>query len=82
MGCAVIGGFVYRGTLYPGIQGIYFYGDFCSGRIWGLRFDGTNWETAVLLKSSLQISTFGEDQEGNIIVADYATGDVYRVTAQ
>ena len=33
-GCSVTGGVVYRGQNYPGMRGIYFYGDYCSGRIW------------------------------------------------
>src|SRR5690606_25763845 len=37
LGCSVTGGFVYRGPPgNPGLQGLYIYGDFCSGRIWGL----------------------------------------------
>ncbi len=77
--CSIIGGFVYRGMDFPGMQGIYFYGDLCSGRIWGLKNDGTAWQTALLLESRLTITTFGKDQNGNLLVADRANGDVYLV---
>src|SRR5262249_9727319 len=42
--CGIIGGQVYRGTAYPDMQGIYFYADLCSGRIWGLRQVGGQWK--------------------------------------
>lgn len=78
--CAIIGGLVYRGVAFPSMRGVYFYGDWCSGRIWGLKFDGTAWRTAVLLESGLRITTFGKDGDGNLLVADGAFGDVYVVS--
>lgn len=76
--CSVTGGYVYRGSM-PSLVGTYLYGDFCSGRIWGLRRNGASWENRLLLDSSLRISTFGEDESGELYVADYATGDIFRV---
>lgn len=64
-----------------GLWGIYLYGDFCSGKIWGLRRIGAAWETRLLLDTGLLISTFGEDEAGEVYVADYATGEIYRVDA-
>ena len=55
--------------------------DFCSGRIWGLRHNGVAWENRLLLDSTLLISTFGEDESGELYVADYATGAIFRITA-
>jgi glucose/arabinose dehydrogenase len=80
-GCSITGGFVYRGTDNPNMQGIYFYGDYCTGRIWGLQYDGNQWQNALLLSSGLNyaISTFGEDESGEIYVADRSNGDVYRI---
>jgi len=80
--CSVTGGFVYRGSAHPALQGIYLYGDFCSGRIWGLRRIGATWENQLLLETSLRISTFGEDEAGNVYVADYALGEIHRVEAR
>lgn len=78
--CSVTGGYVYRGS-NPSLRGTYLYGDFCSGRIWGLRSNGSAWENRLLLDSELLISTFGEDEAGELYVADYGTGTLYRITA-
>lgn len=78
--CSVTGGYVYRGS-NPSLRGTYLYGDFCSGRIWGLRRNGNLWENRLLLDSALLISTFGEDEAGELYVADYGTGAVYRIIA-
>ncbi|WP_243369831.1 PQQ-dependent sugar dehydrogenase [Geotalea sp. SG265] len=75
--CSITGGFVYRGKNFPSLQGIYLFGDYCSGRIWGLRRSGGRWEKKLLLKTSLNISTFGEDEAGTVYVADFAKGDIY-----
>ncbi len=75
--CSVTGGFVYRGELHPDLAGIYFYGDFCGGTIRGLRRTGTAWESATLLDMPIFISAFGEDEKGNLFVADYASGALY-----
>lgn len=77
--CSVTGGYVYRGSLYPALQGAYIYGDFCSGRIWGLKRSGGVWESKLLADTNLRISTFGEDEEGNLYLADFNTGDIYQI---
>lgn len=79
LGCSVTGGEVYRGNQYPTLQGFYLYGDFCSGRIWGLANEGSGWQSQELLVSTLRISTFGSDEDGNLYVADLATGQIYRI---
>ncbi|MBC7962971.1 MAG: PQQ-dependent sugar dehydrogenase [Steroidobacteraceae bacterium] len=76
--CSVTGGHVYRGSI-PELQGVYLYGDLCSGRIWGLRRNGTVWENRLLIDTDLTISTFGEDEAGELYLADYAAGDIYRI---
>jgi len=78
--CSVTGGYVYRGS-EPSLRGTYLYGDFCSGRIWGLRRSGTTWENRLLLDSTLQISTFGEDESGELYLADHAGGVIFRISA-
>jgi glucose/arabinose dehydrogenase len=77
--CSVTGGFVYRGSQYPDLQGTYFYADFCSGRLWGLKRSGATWENRLLLDTTLQISSFGEDEAGNLYLADLGAGDIYRI---
>ncbi|HBB86906.1 MAG TPA: hypothetical protein DC047_04765 [Blastocatellia bacterium] len=79
LGCSVIGGYVYRGTQFPRMQGIYFYADFCSGRIWALSGKSGAWQNEQLLDTNLLISTFGEDEVGNLYVGDYASGTIYTV---
>jgi glucose/arabinose dehydrogenase len=77
--CSVTGGFVYRGAQYPALQGIYLYGDFCTGRLWGLRRSVAGWESQLLLDSTLRISSFGEDEAGNLYVVDFGAGDLYKI---
>lgn len=78
-GCSVTGGYVYRGPGNAAMQGIYFYGDYCSGRIWGLQNAG-GWQTQQLAQPSINISTFGEDEAGNLYVASYSGGATYQIT--
>jgi glucose/arabinose dehydrogenase len=80
-GCSVTGGHVYRGAAFPAMQGFYLSGDYCSGRIWALAMnpDGS-WAHTVVLRSSARISSFGEDEAGELYLADHA-GTLYQVTA-
>ncbi len=78
--CAVIGGYRYRGALIPPLYGTYVFGDYCSGRVWGLT-EGREggWLKDQLLDTDLNIAAFGEDERGELLLADYG-GAVYRVT--
>ena len=80
-GCSITGGRVYRGREFPALDGVYLYGDYCSGRIWGLRRAGNTWEVRELLKAPIAISTFGEDEQGSLYVADYDDGRIYKIEA-
>jgi uncharacterized protein (TIGR03437 family) len=80
-GCSVSGGHVYRGRRSPVLVGTYLYGDYCSGKIWGVRREGDQRVNRLLLDSNLSISTFGEDENGEIYVADHVRGDIYRIQA-
>ena len=72
-GTTVIGGFVYRGTAIPSLVGTYVFGDFGSGKIWALREGTSNtWTRTELLSTSRQISSFGQDQSGELYVVDFA----------
>ncbi len=79
-GCSVTGGFVYRGRASPGLRGIYLYGDYCSGRIWGVERQGSQRTSRLLLSSGFSISSFGEDEAGEIYVANAANGTIHRIT--
>ena len=78
-GASITGGYVYRGDLYPRLQGMYFYGDYCSGTIWGARQTGGLWTSQTLLQSGMAISTFGEDEDGELYVADLDGDAIYQV---
>jgi glucose/arabinose dehydrogenase len=80
-GCSITGGFVYRGQAYPRIQGVYIYADFCSGRFWGLKNDNTVWRNELLLAEPHSISSFGEDEAGNLYATDLGAGIVYEIAA-
>jgi hypothetical protein len=78
-GCSVTGGFV-CGRLSPGMRGLYLYGDFCSGRIWGLERQGSQWVNGLLLSSGFDITTFGEDESGEMYVANAKNGTIHRIS--
>ncbi len=75
--CSVTGGFVYRGNWYPALVGAYVYGDFCTGELWSLRQTNGVWQNELLLDSPLRISTFGEDVNGEIYLANITDGHIY-----
>jgi hypothetical protein len=70
---------VYRATGLPLLSGIYFFGDFCSGRIWGMRKSGSFWTKHLFSDSPFSLTAFGEAEDGSIYLADYTTGDIYRI---
>ena len=69
-------GNVYRGSRFVSLQGIYFYADFCSGRIWGLRRIGNSWLSGLLYDAPFRISSIGEDEDGNLYVTNYSDGAI------
>lgn len=77
---AVTGGYVYRGADYPDLQGTYLFADFASGFVWSLRPDGDGWAMAKELDTDLYISSFGEDEAGELYVVDLG-GEIHRVVA-
>jgi glucose/arabinose dehydrogenase len=80
--CSVTGGYVYRGTAVPAWDGVYFYGDYCSGVMWAIAPDGAGgWTNAEIARSGLTLSSFGEDEAGELYLADMRNGVVYRMTS-
>lgn len=81
-GCSITGGYVYRGESFPDLNGVYLYGDFCSGLIWGLRREADGgWSQAQLLTSGYRISSFGQDEAGEIYLVDHG-GEILRVVVE
>ena len=86
LGCSITGGHVYRGPDMPALadlQGVYIYGDFCSGRIWGLRVgkystDDLTPGDQIIGRADGQISSFGEDSSGNVYVVMFG-GQIHRI---
>ena len=82
-GCSVTGGYVYRNPEIPSLVGAYVYGDFCSGKIWALRYDGNSvTEQKLLVDSTLSITSFGHDLADNLYVLSRNEGLYYLVTAE
>ena len=79
-GCSVTGGYVYRGEEFPGFQGVYLFGDYCSGRIWGVAAQaGPEPQVVELAKANVQLSTFGEDERGELYLLDMGRGELFRL---
>jgi glucose/arabinose dehydrogenase len=71
LGCSVTGGVVYRGSQWPALVGAYLFADYCSGRIWAIdaATDDTG-EPVVVAETERAISSFGEDEAGEVYVTD------------
>jgi glucose/arabinose dehydrogenase len=83
LGCSITGGFVYRGSAFPALDGIYFFGDYCTGRIWGLaQFPDGTWLVRELLQQGIQLSSFGQDESGEVYALDMGGGTLYQITAK
>jgi glucose/arabinose dehydrogenase len=78
--CVVIGGYVHRGTEQPLLNGAYFFGDFCSGNVWTGWNEGGVWQMEQVFQISGMVSSFGEDEAGELYVCDINNGLVYRIT--
>lgn len=81
--CSISGGYVYRGHAISSLSHMYVYGDFCSGEIFALQTSPQGQplsEARMILKTSLQISSFGEDAAGELYVLDHK-GGVYRISS-
>jgi glucose/arabinose dehydrogenase len=81
-GISITGGYRYRGTRSIALRGYYLYGDFGSTRIWAARPDGGGqWQPEVLFEPPLAgidgISSFGEDEAGELHVASYGNGSIW-----
>jgi glucose/arabinose dehydrogenase len=79
-GCSVTGGYVYRGSQFPALVGVYFFGDYCSGRLWGgWQDEQGQWAMAELLQTDAAISSFGEDEAGELYLTDLRNGRILQL---
>ena len=78
LGFSITGGYVYHGNRLPTLRNVYVYGDFGSGRIWGI---DANLQPLpnVLIDTPRAISSFGQDRRGEIYLVDYNDGGVYKL---
>lgn len=83
-GCSVTGGYVYRGAAIPSLAGVYFYADYCKGWVRSFRYangaatEPREWAS---LKPGGQITSFGQDAEGELYVIVQG-GTVYRIVSR
>jgi len=78
-GCSVTGGYVYRGEALPDWEGVYFYSDYCTGVMWtAYRTDAETWVSDILTDTDYQVSSFGEDESGEMYVVHYG-GSVLKI---
>jgi glucose/arabinose dehydrogenase len=83
LGCSITGGYVYRADAYPVLQGVYIFADYCSGIFWvTLPNPDGSWNTTQMLDSDVLVSSFGQDENGELYVTDLNTGVIYQVTGQ
>jgi len=81
--CSITGGFVYRGCAIPGLDGTYFFADYCSGKVWSLRYDGSTMidfqdRTTELGLTSGALTSFATDNYGEIYII-YQDGSIYKI---
>ncbi len=82
-GCAVTGGYVYRGNQFPFLDGYYIFSDLCSGELWTLHQSGPDsWQPTWRGTEMANISSFGEASDGEIYAVDYTYGNLYQITAE
>jgi glucose/arabinose dehydrogenase len=83
--CSVSGGYVYRSSAIPALRGAYFYGDYCSGKIWTITYNGGMASAPVLhpeiTPGANVLVSFGQDNLGNVYVTAL-NGKVYRIDSQ
>lgn len=83
LGCSVTGGFVYRADDFAELAGGYFFADYCSGNIWAIDAAArAGVEPTLLLSTERALSSFGQDEAGELYVTDIGAGELLRVVAK
>ena len=87
-GCSITGGNVYSGCAMPDMQGLYFYGDWCSNQIWSFRWTGSSVTEFTSRTSELDppgsqsitgIAGFGQDAYGEVYICDWSGGEIFKI---
>jgi glucose/arabinose dehydrogenase len=78
-GCSITGGYVYRGSAFPQLNGTYLYSDYCTGNFWALRNVDGQWVSAAVAQFRINPSSFGEDEAGELYLTDRDGGGLYRL---
>ncbi len=78
--CAVIGGYVYRGTALPALSGLYLYGDLCTGELWAAGEEDGVWRSELLSAALPLLTSFGEDIAGELVLTSLG-GSVHRLAS-
>jgi glucose/arabinose dehydrogenase len=76
-GLSITGGFVYEGSRIPPLFGSYIYADYVTGRFWALKYENNNWKPTEILKTDLNISSFGKDFKNELYICSF-DGKIYR----
>jgi glucose/arabinose dehydrogenase len=76
--CAIMGGYRYRGIRFPRMVGTYFYADLCTGQIYGATLSGGVWTSTLLYTSDTGVTTFGEDEAGDLYIV-HGRGTIHRL---
>ncbi len=84
IGSSITGGYVYRGAQFPAANGVYFFSDFISRRIWAAQrpSPGSLFSVQTVAQPGFGISTFGEDSAGELYAASYGAGQIYQIQFQ
>jgi len=77
--CSITGGYRYRGSDYPDLQGLYFFADYCTNEVGTLEFSGGSWNMTFNGPFSGNISTFGEDSSKELYAAGLTNGIIYKI---
>jgi len=80
--CSVTGGTIYRGGSFSSMVGFYFFADYCNGNISALINNGGIWQSQVLLDTSLNPSSFGVSESGELYITDLSSGEIFQIVEQ
>ena len=79
--CSITGGYVYRGAALKALDGVYFFADYCSGKIWStFRDTSGTWQTNLFMDTNFAISSFGQDEAGELYVVNQG-GSILKLVA-